>query len=306
MLACSSPEELALPENPPEFTAEELELLTPRGKPRVSVAPAEWTSQGVLGRVTLPEARPERWHVSGPRYRFDALVVRGKGPAIVVLPHLDGTSRLAEYIARRAAHEGYQVISILPARNALPLQARPRHLVAVLAERVRAGRVALALAGSTLEAPCVAVIGTSLGGMAAVPVSALEPHVAATVILLGGADLEWIATHTAEKRIAELRWGELSADDRSKLQPLATLVDPLSWGSRIPTREVLLLRARWDRVVPWAAGDALWRVLGRPESHTYWTGHYSFAAMLPQAITRSLRHAHTPCPADADVSQTDP
>ena len=82
--------------------------------------------------------------------------------------------------------------------------------------------------GLELGAPCLALIGTSLGGMAAVPISGLEPRVAAAVILLGGANLEWIARPATREE--SQTWGGASRLPRIGFASIPSR----PWSSRSP------------------------------------------------------------------------
>lgn len=72
-------------------------------------------------------------------------------------------------------------------------------------------------------------------------------------------------------------------------------VDPLAWAAHVVPRPVLMLTARWDRVVPAVSSSALWEALGRPTRRVFPSGHYSFAAFLPFAVDDAIAHAADAC-----------
>jgi dienelactone hydrolase len=118
--------------------------------------------------------------------RFRALVVAQDGPAAVVLPHLQGTTRIPEYVARRFAREGYQVVAQLPPEVALDPGSTRDAMLQVMSERIREGRAAARVAARELGAPCRVLVGVSVGGMVAIPVAALEGDIDGTVSMLAG------------------------------------------------------------------------------------------------------------------------
>jgi hypothetical protein len=117
--------------------------------------------------------------------------------------------------------------------------------------------------------------------MVPTPVAAPGLEVVDVVVMLAGGNLPPIGTHSAAPAALH------------RLQ----LIDSLAWASRVPTGEVLLVRAAWDRVVPPPATDALWEAFGQPPVKVYPSGNYSFALFLPLTLDQAVSRARARCPA---------
>jgi fermentation-respiration switch protein FrsA (DUF1100 family) len=226
---------------------------------------------------------------------LQALVVAGGGSAVVVVPHLQGTTRIPEYVARRFAREGYQVVAQLPPEAALEPGSTRDAMLEVMRERIREGRTAARLAARELGAPCRVLVGVSVGGMVAIPVAALEGDIDGTVSMLAGGGMSWIVDHSKEPLIqpSATRLGE--APPTPAEAEAAALVDPLTWAFRLRGSRLLMIRAIWDQVIPPPATHVLWDALGQPEIHAYPSGHYSFGIFLPDAVDRAVEKANAWC-----------
>jgi fermentation-respiration switch protein FrsA (DUF1100 family) len=222
-------------------------------------------------------------------------VVAGDGPAAVVLPHLQGTTRIPEYVARRFAREGYQVVAQLPPEVALDPGSTRDAMLQVMSERIREGRAAARVAARELGAPCRVLVGVSVGGMVAIPVAALEGDIDGTVSMLAGGGVRWIVDHSKEPLIQPSPTHPGDVPPSLAEAEAAALVDPLTWAPRLRKSRVLMIRAVWDQVIPPPATHALWDALRHPEIHAYPSGHYSFGIFLPHAVDRALEKADAWC-----------
>jgi dienelactone hydrolase len=247
-----------------------------------------WSEQGTLAIADRPSAPPLEWVVAGDDYRFTMwLVPRPGSPRVLVLPHLEGTRRAEEYLTRRLAERGFEVVTVLPPREALPEDADAADWRLLLRGRIRGGRAALELASEELGPRCTVVVGLSVGALAAVPVAALEPSAKGIVTLLGGAGLHEIAADSDEPRLHSVS-GELGSPEDGEL-------DPLTWAPYIDPSGALLVRAAWDHVIPSEASERLRVALGGPRELTYPSGHYSFGVFLPLASGAVEEHVRKRC-----------
>ena len=108
--------------------------------------------------------------------------------------------------------------------------------------------------------------------------------------MLAGGNLPEILARSEEPLLRGL--------SRGSIRPQEGLhaADPLRWAPRLDPQHVLLVHARWDRVIPTQASDRLSHALGDARELTYPSGHYSFQWFLPAAATRALHHAERTCP----------
>lgn len=254
-----------------------------------------WSRTGLLRFAPRPDRAAERWSISGAGFTTQALALRGHGPAVILLPHLDGTSRIAEYVARRFGVRGYQVLALLPPGVALPSDAAPESVIGLLERRVRAGRAAVQLATRELGAPCRVLVGVSLGSITAIPVAALEPGVDAVVAMLAGADLAWLASHSEDPRVRALTAGVSSEPATDATRDAIAALDPLSYAANLVPERILLVRARWDATIPARASQVLREALGAAREVVYPAGHYSFGYFLPFALDDAIEHADARC-----------
>jgi hypothetical protein len=139
------------------------------------------------------------------------------------------------------------------------------------------------------------LVGISVGGMAAIPVAALEEDLDGVITMLAGGGLGWIADHSKEPLLQDSP-SALREESVAPTEPdAAAWFDPLSWAPRLQGRRVLMIRAIWDQVIPPPATHALWDALGQPEIHAYPSGHYSFGVFLPRAMDRAVEKADDWC-----------
>lgn len=269
------------------------DVLAPGGVVRIERSP--WSESWWLG--WLPEAAAELWRVWGQEFEFEAYVHAGTGPLLVLLPQADGSPWIVEGLARGWAAAGYPVFALVPQAVALLPGASPRDWLHLLEERIRTGRAALRLARAEFGPSCVVLMGLSVGGIAAVPVAALEPAPDALVLLVAGAGLEEIATATTLSPIRDHAGGPaLEPELRDRLRE----IDPLAFASALDPQSVFLASAQFDDVIPPAASARLWESLRRPTARTYPVGHRSFVAVLPLALREAMRFSIERCAATRD------
>lgn len=168
-------------------------------------------------------------------------------------------------------------------------------MLRVMRERILQGRAAVRLASRELRAPCRVLLGISVGGMAAIPVAALEEDLDGVISMLAGGGLRWIAEHSKEPLLQDPPSPLREESAAPTGSAAGSLVDPLAWAPRLPKSRVLMIRAIWDEVIPPPATHSLWETLGQPEIHAYPSGHYSFGVFLPRAMDRALEKADDWC-----------
>ncbi|MCP5060111.1 MAG: hypothetical protein GY937_25695 [bacterium] len=155
----------------------------------MSVRELAWSwSEGGLWRFAPVPALDAKYRVvSGPNFRFRAIQVEASGPVVFWLPHLEGRSRVAELAARSLSSKGLEVAALLPPSRALGDDPTAEDWIELMEERVRAGRAATREFSTGKD--CVVVVGMSLGGLAAFPLTVLEEGVDGLVLMLAGGDL---------------------------------------------------------------------------------------------------------------------
>jgi pimeloyl-ACP methyl ester carboxylesterase len=144
----------------------------------------------------------------------------------------------------------------------------------------------------------IIIAGFSFGALMAPTLAArLGDDVAAVVLVGGGADLPRIAAESTFNWSWHpmLRGRLLSARDYRVLRDeyrARTNLDPYATAPLLRNRPVLVVQARWDRIVPARYGDLLWERLGRPERWMFRGGHLMLFWRLEKYADPIARWAH--------------
>jgi dienelactone hydrolase len=137
----------------------------------------------------------------------------------------------------------------------------------------------------------VGILGTSLGSLVGTLAAEMEPRFAKVVILLGGGDLvDAYYDHPRAWLIRQVY--EACGGTKDKVRRLIAPVDPVTCADRLKDRQVLMVAARRDQVIPACATLALWNAAGRPRIIWYDCTHYGAAlyfATIMREVTAFLR-----------------
>jgi hypothetical protein len=147
-----------------------------------------------------------------------------------------------------------------------------------------------------IDSTRVALVGFSHGAIVGSLLTAVEPRIRAAALVLGGGDLAGIMRDSDERSLARIREGLMDDHDLT-LDGFydtagATLedVDPLTYAPLIAPRKILMINARFDRVVRRPYAEALWRGLGRPELVWLPSGHYTAGLFTSYARHKIFDH----------------
>ncbi len=142
----------------------------------------------------------------------------------------------------------------------------------------------------------IALVGLSHGALVGSLVAAVEPRIRATALLLGGGDLAAIIRDSHQHSLERLR-DKVLADEgltrqsfHSWAAPTLEDVDPLTYAPLVSPREILMINARFDRVIPRPNVESLWRAFGRPELVWLPTGHYTAGLLTSYARHKIAAH----------------
>lgn len=261
--------------------------LTPLGLVDEHVLEHRW-SEGALWSPLPKPAVPLQLHIRvGENYQVRAIRAEGERVLVVWLPHAAGTGTGSEIVARLVTDRGWAVASLLPPPDLPRPGAQLEDWVALVEERVRAGREAVQLTSG--EPPqCTVLMGVSVGGISALRIAELEDSVDVAVALLAGTGAEGLL-HAARA------YGGAEGAPSAGLSRRLSALDPAAHAAALGARPVLLVRALFDGVIPRDAFEALRGALAEPAVHAYPTGHESFAYALPFAVDRALDWAESAC-----------
>lgn len=134
--------------------------------------------------------------------------------------------------------------------------------------------------------------GASMGAMQGTIVAAVDPRVAATLLVVGGGGWQKIiatSTHPAVKVLKQLLKDPAVAAEADK-------IDPLAYVPYISPRPVWFLNGREDTIIPPAAAKALQDAAGEPKHIVWYDGGHMppipvVMKTMSEWLTQSLRPA---------------
>jgi cephalosporin-C deacetylase-like acetyl esterase len=214
----------------------------------------------------------------------------GKYPACVVLHIAGGDFQLARLFANNLAQHGVAALFVKmpyygerrqPNSAARMISADPQKTVYGMIQAVKDIRYAAAwlAAQDEVDPQQLGVFGISLGGITASLAAAGEPRFVKVCPVLAGGELSIAIRDSQEKDLVSMKQYWLSqGHSLDELKDLMKTVDPCSYGDCLRSRQVLMINALHDEVIPRACTDSLWEAFGRPHIEWYNSGHYT--AML--------------------------
>jgi len=225
----------------------------------------------------------------------------GKGPfpAVVVLHILGGEFPLSQVVANSLARKNVAALFIkMPyygerrdskTRRRM-ISRKPEETVEGMTQAVLDIRHAAACLRSRPEVDSsrLGVTGISLGGIMSALSAPAEPTFQKVAIYLGGGNLAgilWELDHS-EARTFRGQWEEQGGTRESFIK-LMKPVDPVNYGHLLKNRDVLMVAARQDEVVPPEATIALHKSIGE-QVGLIWldAGHVSSGKYLLSEIVR--------------------
>lgn len=277
-----------VPDLPP-FPA--VPVLTPlRGLRRVTIARAGLTYRLLDGREI------EGWGADIYEPRGAA---SGTRPLIVMLPAGGIRTDLTTSWSRAFARRGFAALALhrLPdaadegVLHSLKGTAKTLRQDAANLSRV----IAWARSLPQVDPDRIGVLGVSRGAIATALVAEDSPSLSA-VFVLGGADLAGLFRDSGLGVVKKMRRREIERNGGSLERAMARArtilgpVDPATRAGRLDPSRILLINARWDRVIPRAQALALRRAARGPRQAWLPSGHYG--ALLFSHRVRRLALDH--------------
>jgi pimeloyl-ACP methyl ester carboxylesterase len=206
-------------------------------------------------------------------------------PAVVVLHILGGDFALSRLVCTALATHGVHALFVkMPyygPRRPSGVRVRmvshdPHQTVAGMTQAVLDIRRAAAwlAARSEVDAGQIGICGISLGGITAALAASAEPRIAKICPILAGGDVGEIVWESPEVRSARESWIRQGGTKESLVELLKT-VDPVTYADNLRGRQILMLNASHDEVIPRACTESLWRACGRPRIVWFRAGHYT-------------------------------
>lgn len=278
---------------------------TPAGATPIELTVERVDERHVVHRLeTLSEGdnRQPGNRVTGRYYRAHR---SGRRPLVVVLP-IWGASDYPQHVTvrRLAEHRpalGFDLLMLDGERylfdwGAMRRAETPTAFLTELDRSVRAFEttvrdvrrvLAWAAARPEVDSRRVGLVGFSIGAILAADVLALEPRLAAGVLVMGGGHLHEILGSCprrpgrARRNMRQLT-GWSKAEYVERIEPILSRVDPVYLAPAVDPSRLMLVDAGADSCIPRSGRDALWAALGQPERLTLPLNHRaSFLTMTP-------------------------
>jgi dienelactone hydrolase len=227
---------------------------------------------------------------------------RGKGPfpGVIVLDILDGSQVVSRGIASVLAANGIAGLCVQmpyygPRR---PAEGRVRllspdvpHTLAAIQQAVLDNRCAAAWLASRreIDAKKLGIHGTSLGSFVAALTAAADPRLNNVSLLLGGGDL--VEAYWDNPK-AKPFFTALSAfgADKETIKRAVSQADPITYAASLKKRNLLMIAASRDDVVPPAAARSLWEATGKQKIVWLNATHVGAAMYLFDATDHIVKH----------------
>jgi dienelactone hydrolase len=234
-----------------------------------------------LKRISFPSNHiilPQQHDITIDYYAIDAAE---KVPVILVLPILGGSNNIASSFARYFTRHGFAA-AVVHRQKIYPKQEFLKEIDKLLCQIVFDHKQAIDWVESRpeLDASRIGVFGVSMGGIKGALISALDPRIGASVLVLAAGDLPYILARSNDKGIIKRRnalLAEKTLTPEQLQQELTEKIrcDPINYAEHIDADKTLMILARFDAVVPYHKGLELKEKIGNPETILLWSGHYS-------------------------------
>jgi dienelactone hydrolase len=221
----------------------------------------------------------------------------GKRPAVIVLDIMQGNQFVARGEAMWLAQNGVAaLVVILPYYNERrPAGSRMKLVSADIVrtlDGIRQGvldcRCAIAWLASRpeVDAENLGMVGTSLGSFLTALTSANEPRIKNVCMVLGGGGLvDAYYDHPKAKPVTE--WIDFLGGKRL-VKNLIAPVDPITYAAQLKGKNLLMIAAKNDEIVPPKAATQLWEATGKQRIVWLDSGHIT-AAFYTMSVLCEMR-----------------
>jgi len=240
---------------------------------------------------------PENNTVHAEYYRPEG---KGPYPGVIVLDITGGDQNLSRAISTYLAQKGIAALFVQMAYYGprRPPGSRLRLLSMDLNQTTTAIRqtvLDLRCAGAWLQSRPeidgnrLGIMGTSLGSLIASLTAEMEPRFKRVGVLLGGGglvDAFWDHPQARPYRQAY----ELLGGTKERAARTIAAVDPITCAGNLKDRQLLILAAKQDEVLPPQAAVALWKASGQQRIIWFDSTHYGAIVYLPAGLHYLAEH----------------
>lgn len=140
-----------------------------------------------------------------------------------------------------------------------------------------------------IDAGQLGIMGISLGGITSALSAGVEPRYRKVGLLLAGGDaaqFPWGSPKLVKMRQYWERSGFTQESLISTLRP----IDPVTYAHRLRGRNVIMLNAAHDEIIPRGCTEALWEAAGKPKIQWWDAGHITAIRHLVDAMRITADH----------------
>lgn len=227
---------------------------------------------------------------------------KGKGPfpGVIVLDVLGGDQTLARSMARLFAQNRVAGLFVQMAYYGprKPKEGNVRLLsfdlprsVAAIRQTVLDCRRASAWLESRpeIDGRRLGIVGTSLGSFMAALTGEFEPRLGKVAVLYGGGGfVDAYYEHPRAKPFMDAF--ERLGGTKNMLKHVIAPVDPLTHAANLKERELLIVAAKRDDIVPPVMAERLWEASGKQRIVWFDTTHYGAMLYLTSTMREVLQH----------------
>lgn len=227
---------------------------------------------------------------------------KGKGPfpAVLVLDILDGSQTVSRGIANILAQNGIAGLIIYmpyygprrpPASNLRMISPDVNRTLEAIRQSVLDNRCAIAwlAARPEIDAKRMGIHGTSLGSFIGAVTAASEPRLERVSLLLGGGGL--VDAYADDPRAKPLFMAlSILGGNPEMVKKVVAPVDPLTYADQLKKKDLLMIAASRDDVVPPKAATTLWEATGKQKIVWLNATHVGAALYLFNATEHIIKH----------------
>lgn len=223
-------------------------------------------------------------------------------PIVVILPISAGNYELETFLARRLV-KNFAVV--LAHRDEVPEEMKDNFtgemVNALLRQSIIDARQVLDWIETRpeLDVSRIGALGVSQGGIRLAILSAIDPRIQASVIVLAGGDLPYIIAHSRDGALHNRGITKRRNEHRTKhgctlpefVEEIRSEMtcDPLQLAPYVNRDKTLLILGRCDTVVPFRTGWLLRKHMGKPRTEVLGAGHYTAVLCLPKILRDAKR-----------------
>jgi dienelactone hydrolase len=218
----------------------------------------------------------------------------GKFPTALVLPISGGIDFTVESFARHFASNGFNCAIVHNRKTDLDNTQSAEEVEDYFRQTVLDCRQVLdyLVEREEVDPNKLGCLGLSLGGIRASMLSGADERLKCTVIGLAGGSIADVTLLSDKKEIKHQMKSLVAMGATPELIHTElsekVLTDPVRLAPYTDAREVLMFVAMFDRIIPRACCDRLWKSFGKPEVVYLPSGHYGAFLFFPYAVHKSL------------------